>query len=153
MSLPPLLLSQKSCTSPIPSFSFIPEKKASITTAAIALPLLKENFIKQVEAAVEALQRQSMEKVVLSNAFRLPYKGDALAVFERLLNITHGAFVYYWSHPETGSWLGATPERFYNWNNNSFPPWRWRVLWPPPKPNGPPKSTSNNWWSMRLWRD
>ena len=34
----------------------------------------KENFIKQVEAAVEAL-RQSMEKVVLSNVFSLPYKG------------------------------------------------------------------------------
>ena len=94
-------------------FSFIPEKKASIATAAIALPLTqKENFIKQVEAAITALARQSMEKVVLSNAFRLPYTGDALTVFERLLEQYPRAFVYYWSHPETGSWLGATPERF-----------------------------------------
>ena len=67
-------------------FSFIPDKKAPNATVASSLPLTqKENFIKKVEAAVKALESQSMEKVVLSNTFNFPYTGDALAVFDRLL--------------------------------------------------------------------
>ena len=94
-------------------FSFIPEKKSTKATSAFSLPLTqKENFIKLVGAAVNALEEQAMEKVVLSNAFRLSYSGDPLNVFNRLLEHYPRAFVYYWSHPETGSWLGATPERF-----------------------------------------
>ena len=94
-------------------FSFFPETNLSSATADGALPLIQRKaFMLQVEAAVKAIERQSMEKVVLSNAFNLPYSGDALAVFDRLLEHYPRAFVYYWSHPETGSWLGATPERF-----------------------------------------
>ncbi|MGB1448503.1 MAG: isochorismate synthase [Flavobacteriaceae bacterium] len=81
-------------------------------SSSIKLPLSgKAAFVEKVAAAVEAIAFTSLEKVVLSNAFSLPYNGEAIEVFTRLLTHYPNAFVSYWFHPKTGQWLGASPEQ------------------------------------------
>lgn len=71
----------------------------------------KESFIRNVNQARENIQKQSLEKVVLSSSFSFEVEANALGVFSRLAKKHPEAFVYYWSHPDTGKWLGASPEK------------------------------------------
>lgn len=71
----------------------------------------KKAFIAKVATALKEINATKIEKVVLSHAFDLPYQGEGSTLFHRLVNTYHNAFVYYWYHPETGQWLGASPER------------------------------------------
>ncbi len=80
----------------------------------------KANFEAKVAAAVQKITDTDLEKVVLSNAFDLPYQGEGSTVFSRLANSYTNAFVYYWFHPETGQWLGASPERLVTLENGHF---------------------------------
>ena len=80
----------------------------------------KVNFEAKVTAAVQKITDTALEKVVLSNAFDLTYQGEGSAVFTRLANTYTNAFVYYWFHPETGQWLGASPERLVTLENGHF---------------------------------
>ena len=43
---------------------------------------------------------------------------NAAQTFQNLALLYPTAFVYYWQHPVTGSWMGATPERFANVKDN-----------------------------------
>ena len=87
----------------------------SASNTSSATPVLpkdaKVNFEAKVAAAVQKITDTDLEKVVLSNAFDLPYQGEGSRLFERLANTYKNAFVYYWFHPQTGQWLGASPER------------------------------------------
>ena len=80
----------------------------------------KMTFTKKVAAALDEINHTKFEKVVLSHAFDLPYQGEGSALFQRLINTYHNAFVYYWCHPKTGQWLGASPERLITLQNGSF---------------------------------
>lgn len=80
----------------------------------------KADFIAKVAAAVEEINTAKIEKVVLSHAFDLPYQGEGSTLFHRLVNTYNNAFVYYWSHPQTGQWLGASPERLITLKGGSF---------------------------------
>ena len=86
----------------------------TVTSSTQNHPLPKEGkmtFTKKVAAALDEINHKKFEKVVLSHTFDLPYQGEGSALFQRLVNRYHNAFVYYWYHPETGQWLGASPER------------------------------------------
>ena len=94
-----------------------PEKNVNTTTN---LPQdQRKNFIEQVSRAVETIKGETFEKVVLSNAFTLQYTGETLEVFYRMVHQYSNAFVYYWFHPQTGTWLGAT-ERFLSLENEQL---------------------------------
>ena len=80
----------------------------------------KADFTAKVAAAVEEINAAKIEKVVLSHAFDLPYQGEGSTLFHRLVNTYNNAFVYYWSHPQTGQWLGASPERLITLKGGSF---------------------------------
>ena len=71
----------------------------------------KMAFTRKVAAALDEINSTKFEKVVLSHTFDLPYQGEGSSLFQRLVNTYHNAFVYYWYHPKTGQWLGASPER------------------------------------------
>ena len=77
-------------------------------------------FTEKVSGAVHEIISTDLEKVVLSNAFDLPYTGEGSAIFHRLVNTYANAFVYYWYHPKTGQWLGASPERLVTLENGHF---------------------------------
>lgn len=91
------------------------------TTSVPQLPQEgKTAFTEKVAAAVHEIVSTNLEKVVLSNAFDLPYTGEGSAIFHRLVNTYANAFVYYWYHPKTGQWLGASPERLVSLENREF---------------------------------
>ena len=101
------------------SFASPPPKKNVNTTTNLPQDQRK-NFIEQVTRAVETIKGETFEKVVLSNAFTLQYTGETLEVFYRMVHQYSNAFVYYWFHPQTGTWLGATPERFLSLENEQL---------------------------------
>ena len=67
---------------------------------------------KKIDRAKANIAAKKFEKVVMSSAFDFPYTAPLVDVFFRLEKQHPNAFIYYWFHPETGYWLGATPERF-----------------------------------------
>ena len=90
----------------------LPEVLSS-STASIVLPSSgKANLIAKVNLAKEKITSNTFDKLVVSHRFELSYNEKSSAVFFRLAERYSNAFVYYWSHPETGDWLGATPEHF-----------------------------------------
>ena len=66
-----------------------------------------EEGVRQIQAAI---QNSEVTKVVLSRMMQLPVERDPWSVFVRLLFKYANACCYWWYHPESGHWLGATPE-------------------------------------------
>ncbi len=96
-------------------------KDLPLTNESPVLPQKgKTAFIQAVATAVNEIASTRLEKVVLSNAFDLPYTGEGSAVLNRLANTYPNAFVYYWFHPKTGQWLGASPEQLIQLNKGKF---------------------------------
>ena len=79
-----------------------------------------EKFIHSVDHAVKKIMSTNLEKVVLSNAFDMPYDGVGFSLFNRLVNTYENAFVYYWFHPKTAQWLGASPEKLIALDQGEF---------------------------------
>lgn len=71
----------------------------------------REKHVTLVRKGVEAIRKRKLEKVVLSRNESVPISdNDPISIFQRLLELYRDAFCYIWYHPETGLWLGATPE-------------------------------------------
>lgn len=84
----------------------------SLQQSSVKLPLVNQTtFTQEVANAVTQIDKGLLEKVVLSNAFTIPYTGKGTSIFSRLATYYSNAFVSYWYHPKTGQWLGASPER------------------------------------------
>ncbi len=72
----------------------------------------KIDFESLVSKAVSHIQQDDFEKVVLSREEVFPVPSVALAtLITRLFSLYPSAFCYAWFHPETGLWLGASPEQ------------------------------------------
>lgn len=63
-----------------------------------------------VGQAVDQIHAKRLQKVVLSRPHFVPGTGDPLVLFHRLSEAYPRATVYLFTHPEVGTWLGATPE-------------------------------------------
>ncbi len=80
---------------------------------AVSLPSdskVKNKFISLVKAAQQAILGSTFQKVVLSRAVKLRGKQDPQQLFCQLARTYSDAFCYWWYHPTTGHWLGASPE-------------------------------------------
>ncbi|UBZ06907.1 chorismate-binding protein [Salegentibacter mishustinae] len=75
---------------------------------------------KLVQQGIEAIQKGEFKKVVLSRNEDVQTQLEALGIFKNLLKKYETAFVYYWFHPETGIWLGATPETLLKVERDKF---------------------------------
>lgn len=73
-------------------------------------PAEKQDFIELVERAKAHIARGMCRKIVVSRKTTLPFKGSPLSVFKALLSYYPSACCYLWFHPDTGIWLGASPE-------------------------------------------
>lgn len=74
-----------------------------------------------VQRGIEAIKAGDFKKVVLARSERVQlYDPDAIRIFKKLLNKYPLAMVYLWFHPETGYWLGATPETLLKVERNRF---------------------------------
>ena len=98
------------------SFTIVPEELNS-GKKVIHKEENKALFIDLVHQAKQKLEQTELQKVVISRVInhKVPDK-NPLQTFQNLLKLYSDAFVYLWHHPQTGSWMGATPERFINLN-------------------------------------
>lgn len=83
-------------------------------------PEAKSAHINLVEQGIEAIQRTELKKVVLSRKELQKVSVSASEIFQNLLSLYPNAFVYIWSHPETGVWIGATPETLLKTERTKF---------------------------------
>ena len=69
-------------------------------------------FLQNVNKAIEQIERKNFEKVVLSRAYNvdLTTTFDVSEAFQQLCGLYSNALISFVSIPETGSWLGASPE-------------------------------------------
>ncbi|AOR29502.1 isochorismate synthase [Formosa sp. Hel1_33_131] len=64
-----------------------------------------------VSKAIDEIKATDLEKVVLSREFKFNLEdSNPIEIFKKLAQNYSSAFTYCWFHPETGFWLGASPE-------------------------------------------
>lgn len=74
-----------------------------------------------VQAALVAIQKGTLEKVVVSCVKHAPRKATSLeSLFLRLVECYPSAFVYLLHHPVFGIWIGATPELLLHKQGKNF---------------------------------
>ena len=74
-----------------------------------------------VQKGIDAIKEGEFKKVVLARSERVQVLDpDPIRIFKKLLRKYPRATVYLWSHPQTGSWLGATPETLLKLDRNRF---------------------------------
>ena len=74
-----------------------------------------------VQKGIDAIKNGDFRKVVLSRSEKVSLADpDLIPIFKKMLQKYREAFVYCWYHPETGIWMGATPERLLHTERNRF---------------------------------
>ncbi len=71
----------------------------------------RQRYIDLVDKAITTIKGTELQKIVLSRKQELPHQKSISQLLHDLLAVYPSAFVYCWYHPETGLWMGATPER------------------------------------------
>jgi len=80
----------------------------------------KSAHINLVGLGIETILKTKLKKVVLSRKEIQKVTASAVEIFQNLLSLYPNAFVYVWSHPETGVWIGATPETLLKTERTKF---------------------------------
>jgi isochorismate synthase len=73
-----------------------------------------------VQKGIDAIKEGKLRKVVLSRTESVQHQLKVIGIFKNMLKKYNTAFVYLWFHPETGAWLGATPETLLQVERNKF---------------------------------
>ncbi len=82
---------------------------------------VRKQHIVLVEKGIDQIKNGIFKKVVLSRRESVKlHGGDSIKIFQELLQLYPTALVYIWFHPETGLWLGATPETLLETERNRF---------------------------------
>lgn len=103
------------------SVSYIPVLNDSIELKIIYNSKKKEDYETLVSKTVRLIKETSIDKIVISRKEILQVESiNIISIFENMLNSYKNAFVYCWYHPKVGLWMGASPERFLNIENNQF---------------------------------
>lgn len=96
---------------------FAPAEAAPVAVDALA----KAAFEKLVTKSVEAIKRGKFEKLVASRSELAQLTSDDITtVYQNLLYAYPNAFKYCFFHPETGLWMGATPEQLLKVQNHTL---------------------------------
>lgn len=80
----------------------------------------KSAHINLVALGIETIRTTVLDKVVLSRKELQKSTFSASKIFQNLLSLYPNAFVYVWSHPETGIWIGASPETLLTTKRSTF---------------------------------
>ncbi|WP_417611982.1 isochorismate synthase [Owenweeksia hongkongensis] len=73
------------------------------------IPTHKE-YVKLVENTVAHIRKNDLGKIVMSRPQRFDKVIEPVLVFKKLVEVYPKACVYLFTHPEVGTWMGATPE-------------------------------------------
>lgn len=78
-------------------------------------------FKNLVQKAIQAIDDNQFEKVVLSRKITVPISDlNFIESFKNLVNTYTSAFRYLFFHPEIGLWMGATPEQLIKIEKGNF---------------------------------
>ncbi|MCE2611978.1 isochorismate synthase [Flavobacteriaceae bacterium D16] len=80
----------------------------------------KAAYISKVNEALEAIRQKKLQKVVLSRKITYKLQPDPFYTFQVLLNQFPEAFCYLFYHPETGIWMGASPETLLKYSTQEI---------------------------------
>ena len=73
-----------------------------------------------VNRCIDEILNSELEKVVIARDLKLKIKKiDVIKLFLSIVNKYSEAYNFCWYHPETGFWLGASPESLINLNGNN----------------------------------
>ena len=71
----------------------------------------REEYEQLVRTAVNEINEGGVKKIVASRTLRMDYrKADFAGMFAAIVRRYPEAMAYYFSHPQIGRWMGATPE-------------------------------------------
>ena len=73
-----------------------------------------------VQKGISAIDKGVVKKVVLSKAINVTARVEPTLLFSRAMAMYGTAFCYLWFHPQTGIWLGASPEQLAKTENGIF---------------------------------
>lgn len=94
--------------------SFLKEKFYFETTVSD-----HDGHIKLINKALTHINKSELRKVVLARQTILKFKSlNICSLFLKISEAYPEAYTYCWFHPETGYWLGASPETLFNITNN-----------------------------------
>ncbi len=78
-------------------------------------------FENLAQKGIASIEEGIFQKVVLSRKEKYPLQSfDFITVFKRMLSVYPAAFRYCFFHPETGLWMGATPEQLVKINEDQI---------------------------------
>ena len=78
----------------------------------------KSSYIKFINETIDNIHSSELEKVVCSSVFNVKFNSKScIEYFKKLIQLNHDAFCYLFYHPDTGVWIGASPEKLLNLNN------------------------------------
>ena len=93
----------------------IPTPKARVNTQTVTNTSAQKTYYNNlVSNAIDNIREGEIKKVVVSRLHKQEFKQNIAESFIRLVDAYPNAMVYYWSHPKTGTWMGATPETLLN---------------------------------------
>lgn len=94
---------------------------ASFSTHTPQTETSQSTHAAMVNAALEAIQSNALQKVVVSTIKHTPRGSSTLnEIFNRLTARYPGAFAYVLHHPQYGTWMGATPELLLSKTDHTF---------------------------------
>lgn len=88
----------------------LPQAQAFEAVTLSAGMQAKEDYLDIFGEFRKAIQSGEVAKAVLSRAQELPVQRDPWSLFLRIQDRYVSACCYWWYHPESGHWMGATPE-------------------------------------------
>ena len=107
----------KKITFKIDTKILITESKIDILESEIN----KEKHINLVQKGIDFINHSTADKIVLSRKEVLDFDAiNLIEIYEKLLANYPSAYVYFWYHPVSGIWMGATPEVLLSIQNEQF---------------------------------
>ena len=103
-----------------PADTLVDHIKTDITKKPTQPMADKEHYFQMIAQAVQELKDSALEKIVLSHQVKVSSDRSVFDVLGQLLAHYPNAFVYLWYHPQTGIWLGATPETLIDVKNGQL---------------------------------
>lgn len=80
----------------------------------------KQDYLRLVRKAKEEIASGRCRKIVVSRKARVEMEVSPLPTFLTMLGCYPEAFCYWWHHPDTGSWMGASPELLLRVDGETF---------------------------------
>jgi len=81
----------------------------------------KLKYLNLLTKTIQYIHEGNADKIVISRKIKKNYSKEFIGtIYENLLQNYPDAFVYIWSHPKIGLWMGATPETLLKTKESSF---------------------------------